>query len=213
MAEQSKLAAEVRSKCGTAENRRLRKRGRIPGVMYGHQQESQSIAVAREQLVPIIQAGHHVIDLEIDGGTQKAIFRDVQWNPFGTQILHFDLVRIDENERVEVEVPIELRGVSPGVVAGGILEQHFYSIEIECLAHQIPDTLTLSINHLEIGQALHVSDFNLPADATTELGPDVVVVQVVQPQAVSEEEEGEEPGRVEPELIGRKPEGEEEEKE
>ena len=211
MADEPTVVAERRTELGTAECRRLRKRGIVPGNMYGHQKDVVAISVAVENLNSIVTAGTRVVDLHLEGAVEKAMFREVQWNTYGTHIQHFDLVRISADERVTVEVPIELRGVAPGTTAGGVLDQQLRSLTIECLAFQIPDSIPVRIGSLEVGQAIHVSDVKVPADANVQNPPEAVVVQVV--QAAEEEEEGAEAveASVEPEVIGRKAEPESEE--
>lgn len=211
MATQTKLEAVLRTKKGTAESRRLRRAGSTPGVVYGHGERSVPIAVATDRLEAVIRDGQRVVDCEMDAKTETAMFREVQWDPFGVEILHFDLLRVDADERVEVEVPIVVRGAAPGVIAGGILDQPVYNLPVECSAVNIPDGIQVRVHTLEIGDAVHVGDLELPEGVTTDMPPDTVVVQVNEVLETEEEEEAEgEPGPAEPELIGEKKEDEEE---
>lgn len=210
-----KLTVLKRGDLGSTACRRLRRAGHIPGVIYGHHKEPILLEVARETLAPILKAGTRVVDLDIDGHVEKAMFRDIQWNTFGNEINHFDLLRIDPNERVEVEVPIVLRGTAAGVLAGGVLDQHLHNVTLECLAIEIPDGIPVKIAELQVGQAIHVHELELPPNTVVRNDPDTVVVQVKQ-IVVAEEAAGEgaEAGPTEPELVGRKvKEAEEEEEE
>ena len=211
--DQTKLKAEKRTKFGSRECRRLRNQGMIPGNIYGHKEANVAIAVHEDVLNPVVHSGHRVVDLDVGGESFKAMFREVQWNTFGTAIHHVDLVRIDADERVEVSVPIELRGTAPGTQAGGVLEQHLRTLNVECLAFQIPDSIKVRINTLEIGQGVHVKDLEVPANVKVLDPPDEMVVQVVLPVEEAEPTEAE-AGPAEPEVIGRKAEepGEDEEK-
>jgi large subunit ribosomal protein L25 len=217
MAAEMKLAVAKRTHVGSTACRRMRRAGRIPGVVYGHQQASIAFEVAWETLAPILKAGTRVVDLDVEGHVENAMFRDIQWDTFGIAVKHIDLLRIDPNERVEVQVPIVLKGTAAGALAGGILDHHLHSVTLECLAIQIPDGIPVKIGELQIGQAIHVRELELPPNTVIKNDPETVVVQVK--QMLAEEPtaaEAAEPGPAEPELVGRKvkeaEEGEEEEK-
>jgi large subunit ribosomal protein L25 len=205
MAIEMKLAAAKRTQRGSTACRRMRREGRIPGVVYGHQQEPISFEVTWESLAPVLKAGTRVVDLDVDGHVEKAMFRDIQWDTFGMAVRHIDLLRIDPNERVEVQVPIVLKGIAAGVLSGGILDHHLHNVTLECLAIQIPDGISVKIAELQIGQAIHVSELELPANTVVKNEPETVVVQVK--QALETEEpsaEGAEAGPAQPEIVGRK---------
>ena len=205
MAIEMKLAAAKRTQRGSTACRRMRREGRIPGVVYGHQQEPISFEVTWESLAPVLKAGTRVVDLDVDGHVEKAMFRDIQWDTFGMAVRHIDLLRIDPNERVEVQVPIVLKGIAAGVLSGGILDHHLHNVTLECLAIQIPDGISVKIAELQIGQAIHVSELELPANTVVKNEPEMVVVQVK--QALETEEpsaEGAEAGPAQPEIVGRK---------
>lgn len=203
MAHVSKLTAEKRTKLGSREARRLRARGVIPGNIYGHKQDNLAVVVPKDVLAPIVHAGHRVVDIEVDGESSKAMFREVQWDTFGVEIQHFDLVRVDPDERVTLELPVELRGIAPGTLAGGVLDTHLRSLRVDCLAIQIPDSIPVKVSHLEIGQSVHVKDLEVPEGMHIQDSPDELIVQVIKPQEAAETEEGG-IGPAEPEIIGRK---------
>lgn len=215
MAEDPKLVARKRTGRGTRDARRLRKDGAIPGNVYGHGTEPVAIVVSGEELAPIVQSGHRLVDLELDGGVEKAMLREVQWDVWGANVQHFDLLRVSADERVEVSVPIKLKGTAPGALSGGHLEQPLHELTIECPALSIPDAVTINVNELQVGDAIHVRDIDPAtiADKVTFLDPpDLVVVHVVEtvekeivPEAVVE--------GAQPEVIGeKKAEGESDEK-
>lgn len=204
MAEISTFNAKTRTRLGSRTCRKLRAEGNIPGNIYGHKEDSVAISVDGETLTKAVNSGHKIVDVNLDGNLEKTILRDVQWNTFATEILHFDLMRIDANERVMVSVPVELKGMSPGVSSGGVLDQQVHEIEMEVLALEIPDSLVLRISDLKIGDAKHLSDLELPPSAQVELPPDTLIVQVNEPREVPElEEEAEEGVPTEPELVGK----------
>jgi len=206
MAVEMKLAVAKRSVQGSTACRRLRRAGKIPGVVYGHQIDPQAIEVPWESLAPVLKAGTRVVDLDVEGHVEKAMFRDIQWDTFGIEVNHIDLLRIDPNDRVEVEVPIVLKGTAPGVLAGGVLDFHLHSVTLECLAIQIPDNIPVKIADLQMDQAIHVRELELPPNTVVKNDPETVVVQV-KPVIEVEEPSAEaaaEPGPTEPEIVGRK---------
>jgi large subunit ribosomal protein L25 len=213
MAETVVLSADAREGNGSHKARRLRREGLIPAVLYGHGEGTVSVSVNGEQFEHAIRHGVRVLDLKTTKGLEKALVKDVQWDHLGKHILHVDFARVSEKDRVQVPVPIELRGIAPGVTAGGLLDQPLHSIEIECGATAIPDSIRVSINELQIDQAIHVKDLKLPEGVVALADPDAIVVHVTQKQA--EPEPGAEPAAegVEPEVIGRQAKEEEEEAE
>ena len=202
MSEQVKLDLKKREKLGTAENRRLRKQKKTPGNVYGHGQDSIAVVVDEDVLHSAVVGGAHLLDIELDGKAEKAMFREVQWDAFGREIQHFDLLRVDANERVRVSIPIELKGTAPGALAGGIVEVVLHEVEIDCLTIQIPDSIVVRISDLQLGQAVRVKDLTLTEGVHVHAQPDAIVVHVVQP--AKEEETTMESG-AEPEVIGKKP--------
>src|ERR1700730_2548396 len=206
MAVEMKLAVAKRSVKGSTACRRLRRSGKIPGVVYGHQIDPLAIEVAWDSLAPVLKAGTRVVDLDVDGSVEKAMFRDIQWDTFGSEVNHIDFLRIDPNDRVEVEVLIVLKGTAPGVLAGGVLHFHLRSVTIECLAIAIPDNIPVKVAALQIEQAIHVRELELPPNTVVKNDPETVVVQVKHIVEVQEPiaEGAAEPGPTEPEIVGRK---------
>lgn len=202
MSKEAKLVVKKRAETGSAACRRLRWSGQVPGSIYGHNAPPTSVVISAEALMPVLQSGAKVVDVDVDGQLDKAVVREIQWDTFGKTIQHFDLLRVDPNERVNIVVPLELKGTAPGVMSGGVLEQTMHSITIDCLAYQIPDTIQVRIGNLELGKAIHVSDLVLPEGSHAHAAQDAIVVHVVQAK-VQEEVVAAAP--VEPEMVGKKP--------
>jgi large subunit ribosomal protein L25 len=209
MAEDPKVVAEKRSKLGTAENRRLRRRGRVPANIYGHGETAQCVALPADTFQPIVQSGHRLVDIELDGSTQKTMIREVQWNTFGTAIQHIDLLRISADETIDVEIPLELYGTAPGVATGGVIEHLLRSLDVVCRVADIKDSIRVNISHLQLNQAIHVGDIELPSEWTVTNPKEAVIVQVTEAKEVVAEAAPEMALPTEPELVGRKPEAEE----
>lgn len=204
MAKEAKLVVQPRSELGSAACRRLREKGLVPGNVYGHNAAATPVVVSADALSPIIKSGAHVVDLELSGAKDKAVIREVQWDIYGKEIRHVDLLRVDPNERVTITVPIELKGTAPGALAGGLLEQPMHQLTIDCLAYQIPDSIQLRINTLEIGQAIHVKELEMPEGCHAHAQPDAIVVHVI--KVIEREVLPAEPAAAtEPEVVGKKP--------
>src|SRR5579884_1349443 len=213
MAESVILVTEKRDTRGTRTARRLRAAGRVPAVVYGHKEATVSVSVSTDELLSAIRHGARVVDLRSDAGLQKAQIAELQWDHLGHEVLHVDFRRIAADERIHVTVAIEVRGIAPGVTAGGILDQPIHTLSIECTALNIPESIRVNVNELQLGGAIHVRDLHLPPDVKALADPDAIVVHVTAPQA--EPEAAAVPGteQAEPEVIGRKAaeeEGEEE---
>jgi large subunit ribosomal protein L25 len=207
MAETMVLEAQPRTKHGSHHAEKLRKAGKVPAVLYGHKEVTVSLALSRDDLTKAIRKGARVLDLKTDGGTQKALISEVQWDHLGVDLVHVDFKRVDINERIHVSVPIELRGIAPGVTGGGVLDQPLHTLHVECLAISIPQSIRVNIAELQIGSAIHVREVHLPEGVTALDDPDALVVTVKQPQV--EEAAPAAPaaaaeGTAEPEVIGRK---------
>uniref|UniRef100_A0A7C2PB49 Large ribosomal subunit protein bL25 n=1 Tax=Schlesneria paludicola TaxID=360056 RepID=A0A7C2PB49_9PLAN len=206
MSRESKLVAEPRTVRGTKACRRLRLHGYVPGNVYGHQVEPTAIAVKADVLTPLLKSGVRVVDLEVAGQHDKALVREVQWDTFGITVEHFDLMRVDATERVTLHVPVVTKGTAPGALRGGILEQPLHSLTVDCPAIAIPDAIYVKIGTLEIGQAIHVRELELPENVRVHNPPDAIVVHCVQVQVKEEmPAEAAVAAATEPEVIGKKP--------
>lgn len=200
MAEELKV--EVRQSRGKRNNRRLRKAGTIPGVLYGHGLENVSVSVPADAIHNLVTHGNRLVTLT-GAVSESAFIRDVQWDTWGTHLLHVDFTRISEHEKVELQISVELRGEAPGVKEGGVVEHLVHSVQLECPAGRVPEKITVNINDLKLHGSIHLGDLQLPVGATVSGDPGAEVVRCVEPAALPEEEAVEaEPG--EPEVIGAK---------
>ena len=143
--------------------RRVRREGKVPGVVYGAGKDSLSVSVDPRQVLRILylETGHNMIfDLMLNGGEwTKAMIVDWQYEPIKGKLLHIDVKRIAMDKALKVSVPIFLKGEAEGVkTQGGILEQILREVEVECLPADIPSHIDADISHLVFGTVLRVSD-------------------------------------------------------
>jgi large subunit ribosomal protein L25 len=210
MAEQ--MVVENRVQRGKLDNRRLRRSGKIPAVLYGHGLENVCLAVTSEALSVALRHGSRLVDLT-GAVSESAFIRDMQWDTWGTHVLHVDFTRISADEVVEVTLTIELRGEAPGVRSGGVVDQLIHDVEISCPAGSIPEKLQVNINHLKLDETITLAALQIPQGAKLLVEDmEAIVVQCIVPQELPEEGAGEAVAG-EPEVIGAKKEEEGEEKE
>lgn len=215
------VQAEPREEFGKNLSRRLRRSGRIPGVVYGAGGPSIPLAVDPKAILKILhsEAGHNAIfTLEIEGkAPARVMLRDWQTEPVRGDLLHVDLVRIAKDAKLKVRIPIHLTGEAQGVkLQGGVFEFILREIEVECLPDDIPDFIQVDISGLMLGKSVRVADLPVGPKVKVLNDPERVVAHVVTPRAEEEEkpaaEAGAEAAPAEPELIRKhKPEEEEEE--
>jgi large subunit ribosomal protein L25 len=202
------LNVQQRDSRGKRDARRLRQKGSVPAVLYGHGEKNVCLSVRAEEMDAVVRHGARLVELR-GAVNEQAFVRDLQWDTWGTHILHIDFTRISAHEKVEVEVPVELRGEAPGVKQGGVVEQLLHQVSIECEATEIPDVLHVNVNELNLEESITLGQLKLPRTAKILADPEMVVVQCVAPIEVPEEVLAE-AGEAEPEVIGRKPAEEEE---
>ena len=155
------LKTEVRSSRGKRNARRQRSAGTIPAVLYGHGQETIALALPAEELVAAVRHGHRLVSLT-GAVTEQAFIRELQWDVWGTHVLHVDFTRVSAHEKVRVQVPVELRGEAPGIRQGGVVKQSIHEVPIECEVTALLDKLQVSVNHLKLGDPSR-SPSELPA--------------------------------------------------
>ena len=197
------LNVEKREQTGTLRMRRLRASGMIPAVLYGHGGENLSLQIPTKDVNAAIRHGNQFVELK-GAVNESALISEVQWDTFGTDVLHLDLTRVDAAEKVDVTVAVELVGEAPGTKVGGILNQPLHEIQIQCSASSLPDKLEIRINGLGLNQTMTAGDVPLPAGATLVTSADEIVVQCGEPSQAADTEASEASFAAEPEVIGRK---------
>ncbi len=191
------LKVDVREDSGKGAARAVRRDGKVPGVIYGGDQDPVSIAFERNALVKAMNAGNllaHMIDIEHSGKRQPVITRDIQYHPVTDEPLHLDVFRVDENTRIDVEVPVRLinEDGSPGLKRGGVLNVVRYMVEISCPANAIPEELIGDLTGLDIGDSLHISNFPMPANVHPTITDRDFTVVTISGAMAEEPEEDEE---------------------
>jgi large subunit ribosomal protein L25 len=187
-----KFTAYERNLQGTGASRRLRSAGKVPGIVYGAGTPA-TIELDHNALYMALkkEAFHSsILDMELGGAVQKVLLRDFQMHPWKQQVLHVDFQRVDETTRLRKKVPLHFSGeeASPAVKTDKCLVSHVITeLEVECLASQLPEFISIDLSGLSKGTSLHVSDLKLPEGIKAvrhgTLNPVVVAVTVAKEEA------------------------------
>lgn len=194
--------SELRDLTGSANTRRLRRSGHVPVILYGHGKENVSLSLVSKQVQAAIEKREKLIKLE-GAVTENALVKAVQWDALGTEVIHLDLTRVDENESVEVTVVIVVKGTAPGLAAGGRVNRTIRRTQITCPVMKIPSEIELNLSTLELNGSLTLADIELPEGTELVSTPETVVATcteiIVDEEPTADEATGD---AAEPELIG-----------
>jgi len=195
--ERVKLEVQERSERGSAANRRLRRQGLVPGVIYGGALEARAFAVPEADLRHALtgeHGGHAILDVYV-GDEKKphsAILKDYQRDALRGDLLHVDLHVIRLDQAIQSSVALVLVGEAPGAKAGGVVTSSARELLVEALPAAVPDQIEVDVSSLEIGDLLHLSDLKPPEGVVFLEEPDTLLVSVTLPSLVVEEVEEEE---------------------
>lgn len=186
------LQVEHREVSSRSHLRQIRSEGKIPGVIYGKGLEGPSnISIDSKELMAMLRSHPHaVVEVEVPGaGKHPVMMADLQRDSISNQVTHIDFLRINMNEKVTTHARLDITGTSIGEKEGGMLQSIIHDLEIQCYPKDIPDSITVDVSHLNMGENLTVSDIVLPKGVEVTLDPTAVVIAVLAPQKALEEEE------------------------
>ena len=185
------LKAEPRESAHSRATRRLRREGRVPGVLYGLGSDPQAFSVDARELRHALAGHSAVLDVGLDGKSTSAILKDAQLDPVRGDILHVDLLRVDLNKPIEAPVALHLIGIedAPGVKEGGILEQVTRELTVEALPNDIPEYIEHDVSHMEMLGTELLSAVTAPAGVTFKDDLEETVIASITPPRVEEEPE------------------------
>ena len=192
------IVARRREKLGSRASRALRREDMIPAVLYGHGADPLPLALSRKDMMVCLRHNVRVVTIDLEGETDQAVLKDLQWDPFGEYLVHADFLRVRMDEEVTITVPLVASGQPRGLEEGGTLETYRTEVRIRCLPARIPEGIHYDVSGLELNQVLHVSELALPEGVSLEEDPDAVVAAVVSKtgaeEPAAEGEAGEEEG-------------------
>jgi len=208
MAEELDLVAEFRTDTGKGSSRRLRRAGKVPAIIYGAGREPRALTFNHNELMKAAESESFfssVLNVKVGDNVRPTILKDIQIHPAKRQIMHLDLQRIVEDEKIKMTVPLHYlnEDICVGVkVGGGSVQKTRTEVEVSCFPKDLPEYLEVDLANVELDQLLHLSDIVLPAEveltyliAEPPRDEAIVSVHVLRVAAEPEEEvEGEDVG-------------------
>ena len=196
------LSAEPRNDQGKGASRRLRHSGKVPAILYGAHVEPTRLALEHHKLMALVadeKFYSSIISIRVGGQLQPAVVKDVQMHPARNAVLHVDLQRVLENEKIRLYVPIHFKGeaAAPGVkTQGGVVSHHMADLEVVCLPKDLPEYIELDLSGMNLNDSLYVSDIKVGAGVTISAlahgaNPPVVSIhapRVAEPEPTAEAE-------------------------
>jgi large subunit ribosomal protein L25 len=180
-----KISAEPRNEFGKGAARRIRRADKIPAVLYGHGEAPVHITLPGHDTMLALKNANALLALDIEGRSQLALPKHVQRDPLRRTIEHVDLIMVRKGEKVTVDVPVVLVG---DPAPGAMVQQEQTSVALEAEATHLPERIELSIEGLATGTMVHASDLVLPEGSVLQSDPEMLVVNIIEPQSVEEME-------------------------
>lgn len=163
------VIAYKRDAQGSSASRRLRRAGKVPGIVYGGNAAPMQIELDHNALYHALRKeSFHasVLSLTVDGNKESVLLRDAQWHPYKQQVLHVDFQRVDKDHKIHVKVPLHFLNaeIAPGVKLGGGKPHHIVNeLDVQCLPGSLPEFIEVDMGALEVGHSIHANDLKLPA--------------------------------------------------
>jgi large subunit ribosomal protein L25 len=213
MATQATLKAQPRQDTGKSAMRKMRSAGRIPAVVYGHGDDTRMVSVDSHELELLFKRVHYentIVELDIEGESApvRTLVREVQSHAYKSRVLHVDFQQVHAGERIHVDVPIRLVGTAAGIRLGGVLMQTITDLPVRCLPDRIPEVIEIDISHLNINDAVHLRDIELPEGAEAEIDADRTICSITPPTVAIMTDAEAETAAGQPEVIGGRQEDE-----
>ena len=166
--------------------RRLRRSGKIPGVLYGPKTQTIALELNKKEFSSRVAGleGSHLVRLKSNSVTlvdKVALVKEMQFHPITGEVVHADLYEVDLTAKIRVQVPLHFVGKAVGVVRGGILQPIVREIEVECLPLDIPDFFNVEVSELDIGDSAHIEDLTMPEGIKAIYESNLALVAVVPP--------------------------------
>ncbi|MGC8976628.1 MAG: 50S ribosomal protein L25 [Candidatus Ratteibacteria bacterium] len=191
--------AEIRNKKGKGEARKLRMKGYIPGILYGYGIKPIPIKLEKKTTEKIIThlSSHNIMgEMKLKKNdeyeTIPVILKDIQTDPIKDNIIHLDFYKLSSERKIIMEVPVITKNKSIGEEKGGILEQFLREIKVEGLPGNIPEYIEVDIKNLDLGEVILVKDLKIPPNIKVVEDENQVIIAVLKPKEISEEEKVEE---------------------
>ena len=171
------MSGSLRENVGKKDAKKMRKAGLIPSVIYGGKEQHHIAIPAKDFKHLVFSPEIAFVNIDVDGTEYKAILQDIQYHPVTDNIMHADFLELIEGKQIVMGVPVKTTGIAPGILAGGKLQTKLRKIKIKALPEDMPESVTLDISELNIGNGIKVKEIEVP-NATLLDAPNAVVVAV-----------------------------------
>ncbi len=196
------FVAESRDTTGKSAAKAARRQGKVPAVIYGGEGEPVSLMLKHGDLLKHLDREavySSVLNIEIDGKTEKVLLKDLQRHPAKPIVLHVDFLRVDNTHKIKIHIPLHFINEEncKGVKLGGVVTHAMVDVEVSCLALKLPEYIEVDLENLDIGESIHLSDLKLPEGVEIpELAQgsdhDAVVAQVLKTRVAQDDDGAEE---------------------
>lgn len=182
------VEVNTRESAGKRKARRLRRSGKIPGILYGPKVQPVALELDKKTFSSRVAGleGSHLVKMKSGSpalADKVALVKEMQYHPISGEVIHADFYEVDLTATIQVRVPLHFIGKAAGVVRGGILQPVVREIEVECLPMDIPEFFDVEVSALDIGDAIHIEDLRMPEGVTGVFESNFTLVTVVPPSA------------------------------
>jgi len=194
------ISAQRREELGKGANRRLRRAGYVPAIMYGAGSEPVSLTIAHNDLLKQLEHEafySRILTVNIDNQPEKAVLKDLQRHPSRPTIMHLDLQRVSDTQKLHMRVPLHFQNVDKCVgvkQSGGVVSHHLAEVEIRCFPNDLPEFIGVDLQNVELNGIIHLSDLTIPEGielvGLAHGDSPVVSVHLVRGTVAEDEEEG-----------------------
>ncbi len=192
------IEAELREETGRSATRRLRRTGKMPGIIYGGGKPDLAITMDYNTVSKLLneeQFHTSILEVNVKGsrGKNKVLLKDSQWDPVMDIATHLDFFRVAAGDSITMDVPVVAINFekAPGIVKGGLLDTVRHSLEVTCRADSIPDQIEIDCSDMEVGDTVHIDDITLPEGAEVQHDVNFTILNMTAPQAGVDEDESE----------------------
>lgn len=174
------IEAKIREKISKTENHRLRKGGKLPGVIYGLNKQNFNIEIAMSDVFDVLKhdGPHAIVDINVNGTYNSAIIKDIQRDPIDGKILHIDFERIDKNKKIHTKVPVSYSGEDYLKSHGLLLQKEVTEVEIDAPADRIPKSLTIDVSHITGAYKVTLKDVEISDEISIDLPENVALASI-----------------------------------
>ena len=188
------IEATIRNTNTKGELGALRKKGIVPGIIYGGKDQNQKVSVSKKEIKILLEKENflsNVLALKLDGKDQKVLPREIKYDILTDEPIHLDFLRIVEGTKIILEIPVKFinNEKSPGLKRGGVLNIVRRKVELKCPSEKIPENLVIDLDGVDIGESFKISSINLDSDVTPTIqGRDFVIATLAAPTVMKEPE-------------------------